>query len=106
MGVARSENYDQVADLQPGATVGPYRIESRIGEGGMGLVYSAVGPDGTRVALKLVRGKLAADQVFRKRFDREAATARRVSHPHVVPVLDTGEYEGIPYMAQRFIESG
>ena len=106
MGVARSRNFEQAAELDPGDTVGPYTIEARLGEGGMGLVYKAMGPDGQRVALKLVRGKLAADRVFRKRFDREAATARRVSHPHVVPVLDTGEYEGIPYMAQRFIESG
>jgi serine/threonine-protein kinase len=72
----------------------------------MGLVYKAVGPDGEHVALKLVRGKLASDRVFRKRFDREAGAARRVSHRHVVPVLDTGEHEGIPYMAQKFIGGG
>jgi serine/threonine protein kinase len=106
MEVARSQNYDQVADLEPGATVGPYRIESRLGEGGMGLVYKAVGQDGVHVALKLVRGKLATDKVFRKRFDREAGAARRVTHRHVVPVLDTGEHEGIPWMAQQFISGG
>src|SRR5215208_5015849 len=106
MGVTRSQNYDQAADLEPGATVGPYTVESRFGEGGMGLVYKAVGPDGTRVAIKLVRGKLAADQVFRKRFDREAGAARRVTHRHVVPVLDTGEHNGVPYMAQQFISGG
>src|SRR3954469_2953308 len=106
MGVASSQNFDQVADLQPGDTVGPYKIECRLGEGGMGLVYKAAGPDGQSVALKLVRGKLAADHVFRKRFDREAGAARRVSHRHVVPVLDTGEHEGIPWMAQQFIAGG
>ena len=72
----------------------------------MGLVYKAVGPDGEHVALKLVRGKLANDQVFRKRFDREAGAARRVTHRHVVPVLDTGEHSGIPWMAQQFIAGG
>jgi serine/threonine-protein kinase len=106
MGVGSSQNYDQVADLQPGDTVGPYKIDSRLGEGGMGLVYKAVGPDGEHVALKLVRGKLASDRVFRKRFEREAGAARRVTHRHVVPVLDTGEHEGIPYMAQKFIGGG
>src|SRR3954471_21875433 len=106
MAVASSQNFDQVADLQPGDAVGPYKIESRLGEGGMGLVYKAVGPDGVHVALKLVRGKLASDRVFRKRFDREAGAARRVTHRHVVPVLDTGEHEGIPWMAQQFIAGG
>jgi serine/threonine protein kinase len=106
MGVTRSEHFDQAAALEPGDTVGPYKIEARLGEGGMGLVYKAVGPDGQQVALKLVRGKLAADRVFRKRFDREAGAARRVAHAHVVPVLDTGEHDGIPYMAQQFIAGG
>jgi serine/threonine protein kinase len=106
MGVTRSEHFDQAAALEPGDTVGPYKIEARLGEGGMGLVYKAVGPDGQQVALKLVRGKLAADRVFRKRFDREARAARRVAHAHVVPVLDTGEHDGIPYMAQQFIAGG
>jgi serine/threonine protein kinase len=72
----------------------------------MGLVYKAVGQNGEYVALKLVRGKLASDQVFRKRFDREAGAAQRVTHRHVVPVLDTGEHEGIPWMAQQFINGG
>jgi serine/threonine protein kinase len=104
--VARSQNFDQAAELQPGDAVGPYKIESRLGEGGMGLVYKAMGPDGQQVALKLVRGKLASDRVFRKRFDREAGAAQRVTHAHVVPVLDTGEHNGIPWMAQQFIAGG
>jgi serine/threonine protein kinase len=106
IGVASSENFDRATDLAPGDSVGPYKIESRLGEGGMGLVYKAVGPDGQQVALKLIRGKLAVDRVFRKRFDREAGAARRVSHAHVVPVLDAGEHKGIPYMAQQFISGG
>jgi serine/threonine-protein kinase len=91
--------------LQAGDTVGPYRVEELIGEGGMGFVYRAAGPDG-EVALKLVKAELAKDSVFRRRFDREARTAARVGHPNVVPVLDTGEDAGIPYMAQQFISGG
>ena len=72
----------------------------------MGRVYRAVGPDGEEVALKLVRGELSDNLVFRKRFDREARTAQRVDHPHVVPVLDTGEFRGVPYMAQQYIRGG
>jgi serine/threonine protein kinase len=94
------------AELNPGETCGPYRVEELIGEGGMGLVYRAVGPSGEDVALKLVKGEIAKDDVFRRRFDREARTAARVGHPNVVPVLDTGEHNGIPYMAQQFIRGG
>ena len=92
--------------LNAGDTVGPYRVESLLGEGGMGFVYRATGPGGEIVALKLVKAELAKDSVFRRRFDREAATAARVGHPNVVPVLDTGEASGIPYMAQEFIGGG
>jgi serine/threonine-protein kinase len=94
------------AELQPGETCGPYRVEELLGEGGMGLVYRATGPSGETVALKLVKGEIAKDDVFRRRFDREARTAARVGHPNVVPVVDTGEHNGIPYMAQQFITGG
>jgi serine/threonine protein kinase len=94
------------AELQPGDTCGPYRVEELLGEGGMGLVYRATSPTGEVVALKLVKGEIAKDDVFRRRFDREARTAARVGHPNVVPVIDTGEFNGIPYMAQQFITGG
>src|SRR4051794_41782474 len=72
----------------------------------MGIVYRATGPSGEIVALKVVKGEIAKDDVFRRRFDREARTAARVGHPNVVPVLDSGEHDGIPYMAQQFITGG
>jgi serine/threonine protein kinase len=89
-----------------GKSVGSYRVEGLLGVGGMGYVYRAAGADGQTVALKLVRGDLAEDSVFRKRFEREARIAQQVKNPHVVPVLDTGEHEGVPYLSQRFIEGG
>jgi serine/threonine protein kinase len=89
-----------------GVTVGRYRIESLLEIGGMGRVYRALGPEGELVALKLVRGDLAEDSIFRKRFEREAMIAQQVKNRHVVPVLDTGEHEGVPYLSQRFIEGG
>ncbi len=94
------------ADLSRGDMVGRYTVESPLGEGGMARVYKAVGPDGEVVALKLVRAELAAEDMFRRRFTREVRTAGRVDHPHVVPVLDSGEHEGIPFMAQPFIRGG
>ncbi|HEX4109132.1 MAG TPA: serine/threonine-protein kinase [Solirubrobacteraceae bacterium] len=86
-----------------GTDVGRYHVQSVLGVGGMGRVYLAQGDDGVQVALKLVRDDLASDSVFRKRFEREARIAQEVQNPHVVPVLDTGEHEGVPYLAQRFI---
>jgi serine/threonine protein kinase len=97
---------DKKGSLQPGETLGDYRIEAELGVGGMGHVYRATAPDGGEVALKLVKSDLAQDPVFRKRFQREARIAQQVEHPHVVPVLDTGEQDGVPYLTQRFIRGG
>ena len=83
-------------ELQPGQEFGPYTVESTLGVGGMGRVFKATGPDGT-VALKLVKEDIARDATFRKRFEREASIAQRVVHEHLVPVLDTGEVQGIPW---------
>jgi serine/threonine protein kinase len=91
-------------DQRVGSFVGPYRIDALVGVGGMGKVYDAVGSDGTRVALKIVKDELARDETFRRRFEREARIAQTVRNPRVVPVLDTGEHDGVPYMAARFID--
>jgi serine/threonine protein kinase len=92
-------------ELQPGQEFGPYTVESTLGVGGMGRVFKATGPDGV-VALKLVKEDIARDQTFRRRFEREASIAQRVVHEHLVPVLDTGEVQGIPYLTQRYIDGG
>jgi serine/threonine-protein kinase len=97
---------ESTGDPRIGEAVGPYRIEAVLGVGGMGHVYRALGPDGEQVALKLVKRDLANDPTFRRRFDREARIARQVSHPHLVPVLDAGEHDGIPFLVQRFVGNG
>jgi serine/threonine-protein kinase len=87
-----------------GSRLGQYAVEALLGEGGMGKVYKAIGPDGTRVALKLIKADYARDERFRRRFNREAKIAQTVKHPNVVPVVDTGEAGGLPFMAERFID--
>jgi serine/threonine-protein kinase len=87
-----------------GTHFGDYAVDSLLGVGGMGKVYRATAPDGTAVALKLVKEDYARDETFRRRFYREARIAQMVKHPNVVPVVDTGEQQGLPYMAQRFIK--
>jgi serine/threonine protein kinase len=91
-------------DLLNPTHIGDYAIDRLLGEGGMGRVYQATAPDGTRVALKLVKSDLARDETLRRRFQREARIAQTVRHPNVVPLIATGEHEGVPYMAQRFID--
>jgi serine/threonine protein kinase len=87
-----------------GDTVGPYRLEAILGEGGMGIVFRAVHEeDGVTVALKVLREELAADNVYRRRFAREGAIARELDHPHLVPVVDVGEFEGRYYLASRYV---
>jgi len=96
---------DQVSnDPRVGTRVGAYGVDGLLGVGGMGRVYHATDSAGTKVALKLVKEDYARDETFRRRFNREARIAQTVDHPNVVPVLATGEHEGIPYMAQKYIE--
>jgi serine/threonine protein kinase len=95
---------DRSDDPPEQARIGDYVIGRLLGEGGMGKVFEATGPDGTRVALKLVKADFAQDETFRRRFHREARIAQTVKHPNVVPVLATGEHAGVPYMAQRYVE--
>jgi serine/threonine-protein kinase len=93
-----------VADLEPGSRLGAYRLEERLGEGGMGVVFRAVRePEGDEVALKVLRAELSADETFRRRFVHEARAAGEVRHKHLVPITDAGEAEGRPYLAVAFV---
>jgi serine/threonine protein kinase len=69
----------------------------------MGTVYLAVGSAGQEVALKLLKPDLAREELVRRRFAREARMAQRIDHPNVVPVLEVGEHEDVPYLAQAFV---
>jgi serine/threonine-protein kinase len=89
-----------------GDTVGAYTIESKLGEGGMGRVYKAVGSDGDPVAIKMLKEDMLGDEILLKRFRREAEIAQRIQHPNLVAVVDTGDYQGMPWAAQRFISGG
>jgi serine/threonine protein kinase len=92
-------------DLEEGARFGGYRIDGLIAKGGMGAVYQARDLEGDRdVALKVIVSAMADDVSFRARFEREARLAAELDHPHVVPLLDSGEHEGTLFMASRLIE--
>jgi len=94
-------------ELQPGDTLGPYRLEELLGEGGMGLVFKAVREsDGELVALKVMRFELIEDPVFGKRFEQEARAASEVRDPHLVPVLEAGQADGRRYLAVAYVSGG
>ena len=88
----------------PGTLVAGFRILSLIGEGAMGAVYRAEGPDGRIVALKLLAPSLLRDERFRRRFLRESRIAAGLRHPYVVPVVASGEADGVLYLVMDYVD--
>ncbi|MFZ3474805.1 serine/threonine-protein kinase [Streptomyces sp. 4.24] len=88
-----------------GQEIAGYRIERLIGRGGMAVVYCAkdLRLDRT-VALKLIAPERARDDVFRRRFTHESRVAARIDHPHIVPIFEAGETEGLLYIAMRYVD--
>ncbi|WP_242907022.1 protein kinase domain-containing protein [Actinomadura terrae] len=86
------------------AQVGRYRIEARIGAGGMGAVYLGRDPAGRPVAVKVVQPELASDPMFLARFHDEAANAQRVASFCTAQVLEHGEDGGLAYLATEYID--
>lgn len=87
-----------------GRQIADYLVEGEIGRGGMAVVYRAkdLRLDRT-VALKLLAPELARNDTFRKRFTHESRVAAAIDHPHIVPVFEAGETEGILYIAMRYV---
>ncbi|MES5820099.1 serine/threonine-protein kinase [Streptomyces sp. RG80] len=88
-----------------GRTIAGYRIEREIGRGGMAVVYRARDLRLERtVALKLLAPELARNDTFRRRFTHESRAAASIDHPHIVPVFEAGETDGVLYIAMRYVE--
>ncbi|MFF1720615.1 serine/threonine-protein kinase [Streptomyces sviceus] len=87
-----------------GRQIASYRIEQEIGRGGMAVVYRArdLRLDRT-VALKLLAPELARNDTFRNRFSHESRVAAALDHPHIVPVFEAGETDGVLYIAMRYV---
>jgi len=98
-------NQGQLASRLADVLTGSYEIEGEIGRGGMGIVFSARDVKlKRRVAIKLLPPELAFREEIRKRFTREAQTAARLSHPHIVPIHTVGEEEGLVYFVMGFVD--
>ena len=93
--------------IQPGQMLGPYRIINQIGRGGMATVYKAYQPSVDRyVAVKVLPSQLAESREFAARFQQEARIIAKLEHPHILPVFDYGESEGVAYFVMRYMDAG
>jgi CheY-like chemotaxis protein len=96
---------DDSDDPRLGTVIAGYRIEERIGRGGMGVVYRAEHINlQRRAAVKIIAPDLAESAGFRERFTREARIAAALQHPNIVTVYDAGEVEGLLYLAMQYIQ--
>src|SRR6266446_6268550 len=91
-----------------GTQLGNYDVIRRIRVGGMGAVYEGRQRTafGRRVAIKVILGNYAADPDMRRRFEREARTVARLHHPHILPLIEFGDKQGLLYLVMPFIEGG
>ncbi len=86
-----------------GESLGPYRIDSELGSGGMGSVFRATGPDGV-VALKVMHAHLLEGGDAAERFRREVEIGKTIRHPNVVTTFDGGEIDGRHYLSMEYVE--
>jgi serine/threonine-protein kinase len=102
--------------LSAGDKVGDYTVVRRLGQGGMGTVYQATGPDGRRVAVKVPFETLLDDPGTQARYEREQEISRALDHPGVQRLIETGHLEAplgasgsarrVPYSVLEWIEGG
>jgi serine/threonine protein kinase len=85
--------------------IGPYSIVGQLGAGGQGEVYKARDTRLNRfVAIKVLPERLSQNPELKARFEREAQTLAKLSHPHICPVFDIGQQDGTDYLVMEFLE--
>jgi serine/threonine protein kinase len=88
-----------------GESIGPYRITKQLGVGGMATVWKAYHPALDRyVAIKVLHPSFKEDPQFTTRFQREARIVAKLIHPHIVPIYDFSQHEGMSYLVMRYID--
>ncbi len=93
--------------FRPGALLAGYRLEAQVGAGGMAVVFRARDEQlGRLVALKIMMPTLAADVAYRRRFIAESRAAALVDDPHIIPIYEAREADGVLFIAMRFVQGG
>ena len=86
---------------------GRYRVDSLLGEGGMGAVFRAWDKNlSTEVVIKVPHASMLQDAEFAARFAREIRSLVKLSHPHIVKISDVGEQDGLPFAVMQFLPGG
>src|SRR5262245_14719584 len=93
-------------ELEPGTDVGGYLVETKIGEGGMGVVYGARHPSiAKRVAIKVLAPRYCRDEATVSRFEQEARIVNEIHHPNIVDIFQVGELDdGRKYLVMEWLE--
>ena len=103
----KRDKNDMTTDGMIGQQLGQYQIVEMLGAGGMGSVYRAMQRALNRtVAVKVMLPQMAQEAGFLERFNREAQTAARLEHPHIVPVYDYGQQGQYTYIVMRYLTGG
>jgi serine/threonine-protein kinase len=102
---AIGQRFVPLGDLPSGTIVGEYRVDQKIGEGGMGAVYSATHPTiGKRAAIKVISAELGQDPVLVQRFVQEARSVNQIGHPNIVDVFAFGTLpDGRSYFVMEYL---
>ena len=96
-----------LAGFRAGALLAGYRLEAQVGKGGMAVVFRARDERLDRlVALNILAPELTEDQAFRRRFIAESRAAAAADDPHILPVYEAGEADGVLFIAMRFVRGG
>ena len=107
VGDERPEAFGFLAGIPVGTRIADYHLEEKIGQGGMAVVFRAQDERLKRpVALKILSPALATDEAFRHRFIRESRSAAAVDDPHIIPVFEAGESDGVLFIAMRYVRGG
>jgi len=86
---------------------GRYRVVSRLGAGGMGVAYRSWDVEsGIPVVVKIPKQGYLTDGAFAERFTREVRLLQQLDHPRIVPILDVGEHDGLPFVVMRLLPGG
>ena len=92
-----------MSSLQPGQILGPNQIIIQVGQGGMSTIYKAYHSAMDRyVAIKVLPHGFAQTEEFLTRFQQEAWLIAKLEHPHILPVHDFGDSQGLPYLIMDY----